>query len=143
MSTTIYVGTTPNRRIEADLVATVSAALKQAQVIGRAIGEISNAIGAIRPLTLRQTLDSIGLKDVPLPSLARARACGAPDCRCPSPELGEIRRVVDRPEQVDIAVRLRNTTRSRRSFALQAGKVVSQTGEAGGGDEPDARTGRS
>jgi hypothetical protein len=132
MSSTSFAAASLNRRMRRDIGISVDTALKQVQVIGRAIAEIVSSVGEIQPLSLRQTLDSLGLREVPLPSLALARACRVPDCRCPSPDLGEVRRLVDRPEQVTIGLRLRNTTRARRSFALHVGKIISDSGEAGG-----------
>ena len=132
MSTTTFSASSANRRLRGDLTGNLDAAIKQVQSIGRAVGEIANAMGGVQPASLRQVLDNVGLSALPLPSLSRARACRLPECHCPPPDLGEVRKVVDRPEKVSLGVRLRNATGERRTFALAPGAMMAETGETGG-----------
>jgi len=132
MSTTSFSRSSVNRRLRTNLGGSLNAAVKQVQAIGRAAESIANEFGGLQAPSLRDALDSIGLRGLPLPSLARARACGTPECHCPSPDLGEVRKVVDRPEKVSVGFRFRNGSGARRTFDLQAGSITAETGEAGG-----------
>lgn len=132
MSTTSFSASSARRRMRSDLTGNLNAAFKQVQTIGRAVGEIANSVGGLQPTSVRQAMDSLGLGGVPLPSLSRARACGVPECHCPPPDLGEVRKVVDRPEKVTIGVRMRNATNQSRTYAFAAGAIMAETGEAGG-----------
>lgn len=132
MSTTSFSRSSIGRVFRANLGGNVNAAVKQIQVIGRAAGAIANEISGLPTVSLRQTLDSLGLAALPLPSLARARACGTPECHCPSPDLGEVHKVIDRPERTEIGVRFRNNSGARRTFELKAGALIAETGEPGG-----------
>jgi hypothetical protein len=132
MSSMSYSASTPNRATITNLAGNFDSIVKQARVIAGAMGEIGASLGGGKPLSARQMLDSIGLKDVPLPSLAKARSCGVPACHCPSPDLGEVRQVIERSEQTEFAVRLRNTTASKRTFQLSAGKLQAENGQGEG-----------
>ena len=132
MSTSSYTAFSTTGPARANLASSVDAMFKQAKVIGRAVGEIGNALGGQQVPSARQFLDSLGLRSIPLPSLARARACGVPSCCCPSPDLGEVRRTADRPEKLTFGVRVRNTTASQRTFSLEPGRLTSETGADGG-----------
>jgi|GEM_PF-2764529 len=132
MGTTSFSASTPSRNARANLNANLGAIAQQARIISQSLGEIGNSLGGTRPASLRQFLDSVGLSGLPLPSLANARTCGVPSCDCASPDLGEIRRVLDRPEAVQIGARFRNTTSKQRTFALTAGKIMSEDGKEGG-----------
>lgn len=132
MSSTSFVASSRGRAQRANLINNLGVAGRQATAILRSIGEVGTTLGGNRPLSARELLDSLGLTGVPLPSLAKARSCGAPSCDCPSPDLGEIRRLIDRPEQVQVAIRLRNTTRKQRQYRLEPGVVQSPFGEEAG-----------
>jgi hypothetical protein len=132
MSSMSYSTSTPNRTALANLTGNLDAIVKQARVIAGAVGEIGASLGGAKPLSARQMLDSIGLKDVPLPSLAKARSCGVPACHCPSPDLGEVCKVLERAERTEFAVRVRNTTSNQRSFQLSAGKLQAENGQGEG-----------
>lgn len=132
MSTTSFSRSSSSRRLRANASGRFDATMKQVQTIRRAAGAIVNELGGGPVLSLRDTLDSMGLRNLPMPSLARARACGLPECHCASPDLGEVRKVVDRPERVSLAVRFRNTSERRRTFELQPGALISEAGEPGG-----------
>jgi hypothetical protein len=102
------------------------------EAIGRATGRLVDAAGEAQGGALRQAMRAAGIRHLPRPSISNASACGLPRCDCPSPDLGEIRKFVDKPDQVRLALRVRNTGKKRRIFAMTAQPIVSQGGQAGG-----------
>lgn len=135
MASTSFVAAGRGRAQRLNLSNNLGAAGKQAIAIARSVGNLAETLGAglgTRPMSAREMLDAVGLTGVPLPSLAKARSCRLPSCDCPSPDLGEIRRVIERPERVEIAVRLRNTTGKQREYKLDGGAIETETGDAAG-----------
>lgn len=132
MGTTHYSSTRTGQRMTAALRTNLQVAARQADSIGRAVGELAGLSREVRAVPLKELLGAVGLAGLPMPSLARARACRLPECHCPPSDLGNVRRVVDRPERVDIAVRLRNSSSRARTFEVQAGALVSHGGDVGG-----------
>jgi hypothetical protein len=121
-----------SRSAKTDLTRSLGAAVDQVQAIGRATGKLVGAATDAQGGALRQAMRAVGIKALPMPSLSNASACGLPRCDCPPADLGEIRKVVDRAEEVRIAFRVHNTTRARRLFRLNARPIASPSGQAGG-----------
>jgi hypothetical protein len=132
MGTTSYSATRTGQRIQAMLRSNLNLASRQAASISRALNDVAGLGREIQAVPLNQLLAAIGLPGVPMPSLARARGCRLPDCDCPPSDLGDIRRVVDRPERVEMVARFRNRSEWKRDFAIEASAMVSHTGEPGG-----------
>jgi hypothetical protein len=61
--------------------------------------------------------------------LANARTCNLPSCECPSPDLGEVRRVAERAEDLNFSVRFRNSSDKAQDFGLEAGTLQSEDGK--------------
>lgn len=116
----------------ANFAANLDAISRQARIIVDSAGEIGRSLNPGGRPSLRQLLDSMGLSALPLPSLQNARTCAVPSCDCPPPDLGELRRLVDRPGPVQIAVRFRNTSKKQRIFDLSAGELVDAGGTVAG-----------
>jgi hypothetical protein len=110
----------------------LAVAARQADGLNRIATELGATAKEMQLPSLRELFDSIGLKGLPTPSLARARGCRLPECDCPSSDLGTIRRRVDRPDVVTATVRLRNSGTSERGYRLEAAPMQSTAGEAGG-----------
>lgn len=136
MGSTSFLASSRGRTQRANFAINMESAGKQATVIARSIGDlvgtIGDTLGGAQPASVRELLDSLGLAAVPLPSLAKARTCGTPACDCPSPDLGEIRRVIERPDRIEIAVRLRNRTSRPREYTLEAGEIETAEGQKAG-----------
>ena len=129
---TSYHASMESRSARSGLARSVGKAFEQVEAIGRATGRLVAAAGEAQNGAFRQAMRAAGIGNLPRPSLSNASACGLPRCDCPSPDLGEIRKVVDRPDQVRLAFRVRNTTKARRRFAMTAQPIASQGGQAGG-----------
>lgn len=132
MSTTYYAST-DSRAATSDLARSLKDAFAQAQSIGRAVSTIAGIAGATQTGVMQRVMQASGLPTLPMPSLQRARGCRLPECDCHSTDLGEIRKVVDTGRDVRLAFRLRNTTKTRRTFGLVADPVVGDNGQPGGG----------
>lgn len=129
---TSYHASMENRSARTSLTRSFGRAFEEMEAIGRATGRLVGTAGDAQAGILRQAMRAAGIDRLPRPSLRNASACGLPRCDCPSPDLGEIRKVVDRPDQVQLAFRVRNTTRGRRRFAMTAQPMASPGGRAGG-----------
>jgi hypothetical protein len=132
VSTTTYYASMETRAARSGLTRNLEATIVQAQGIGRAVREIAAIAIGTQDAALRQAMGAMGLRGLPRPSLARASSCGLPSCECPSPDLGEIRKVIDEPRLVSLAFRVRNTSKERRIFTLAAKPVMSEDGKPGG-----------
>jgi hypothetical protein len=130
MGSTRFDANARSRRGQANLRENLSVVFQQAKVLGRAAGEVAALSGQMRGGSMRDTLDSLGLGGLPMPSLARARACRGPDCcDCPPTDLGCIRRTLDRPEHAEVLVRLRNPTGRKRTYLLEMSNLDAETGD--------------
>lgn len=132
MSTTTYYASMESRTAGSGLARNLEAAVAQAQGIGRAVREIVAIAAETQDSALRRAMGTLGLPNLPRPSLAKASSCGLPSCECPSSDLGEIRKVIDQRRPVSLAFRVRNTTKERRVFTLAAKPVMSADGRPGG-----------
>lgn len=131
MSTTIYHPWMDDRRRRHRATRGLGPALDQVEIIGRAAERIVRIATEAQSAAVRQAFRAIGFRHLPRPSFDKARACGLPRHHCPSADLGEIRKVIDRSEQVELTFRVRNTTRSRRTFTLAVRSDASQGSSAG------------
>lgn len=130
MGSTSFSTNARGRRGRANLRENLSVAFQQARVIGRAADELAALSGEMRGGSMRDALDSLGLGRLPMPSLARARACRGPDCcDCPPADLGCVRRTLDRSERAEVRVRLRNPTGRRRTYLLEMTNLAAESGD--------------
>jgi hypothetical protein len=132
MANTSFSAFSGNRATLDNLSANIDAVTRQARVIANSVTEISRSMTPTAVPSMREFLDSIGLRGLPLPSLANARTCTLPSCDCPAPDLGEVRRVAERADDLNFSVRFRNTTDKARDFAFEAGELQAEDGKDGG-----------
>lgn len=131
MSTTTYYATSDSRTAASDLGRGLKDAFGQAQTIVRAVRDIATLAGTAQSGAMRRAF-AVGGVQLPMPSLRKASSCGLPACDCPSPDLGEIRKVVEDGKEVRLRFRVRNTSRSRRTYTLSASPVSGSGGQPGG-----------
>ncbi|MXP42841.1 hypothetical protein [Allopontixanthobacter sediminis] len=132
MANTSFSAFSSNRATLANLSANIEAVTRQARVIADSVTEIGRNMTPAAAPSMRELLDSVGLRGLPLPSLANARTCSLPACECPSPDLGEVRRVAERADDLNFSVRFRNTTGKARDFAFDGGELHAEDGKGGG-----------
>lgn len=132
MSTTIFHPGMPDRSRRGDGSRRLGRALDQIEIMGRAADRVIEIAAEAQGAAMRQAFRAMGFPSLPRASFDKARACGTPSHACPSPFLGEIRKVVDRREHVHLAFRVRNVTRCRRLFTLSVGPHSPQGGATGG-----------
>jgi hypothetical protein len=122
---TRYHASMDSRPARRGLARSLGTIFTQAEAIAQATGKLIGAATEMEGGTLRRAMRAVGAPRLPRPSLAYASACGLPRCECPSADLGEIRRVVDKPGPVRITFPVRNGSKAGRTYALSAQPIGS------------------